>query len=217
MSTRKTLTDSRSAISSQESADGPMRSSSPDGRTTIPSGLAPVPVSRFRAQDSEKAMPINATSGQLFNLSSPSRSLQWSLESKLRARMGASGSPLYVLTWRNLDMPVGVPILQRRALGLHISGNGSGGWLTPTVNNGFMERFTIQSILNVIPTGSNIGFPGQVRLLEGAMGKKDYYFQTSMISCLLMGFTAKWDDCAPMETPSSLKWQRNSSQPLPKR
>lgn len=131
MSKRKTLADSHSAISSQASEDGPTPSVSPDGRTIGPSGQDPVPVSRFRALDSEKAMPINATCGPLFNLSSPSAALQRSLESRLRARMDASGSPLYALTWKSVDMPAGVPILQRRASAHRTSGSVSSGWGTP--------------------------------------------------------------------------------------
>ena len=48
-------------------ADGPTPSGSPDGQTTNSSGPAPVPVSRFRAQDSEKAMPINDISWPAFH------------------------------------------------------------------------------------------------------------------------------------------------------
>ena len=42
--------------------------------------------------------------------SSPSAALQYSLENKLRARLGESGSPLYVLTWKRWATPSGVPI-----------------------------------------------------------------------------------------------------------
>ena len=100
------------------------------------SGLDHAPVSRFRALDSEKDMPIDATCGPLFTISSPSAALQRSLESRLRARMDASGSPLYALTWKSVDMPAGVPILQRRALVRRTSGNGSSGWPAPNVPTG---------------------------------------------------------------------------------
>ena len=105
------------------------------GQTIGPSGPAHVPVSRFRARDSEKAMPINDMCGPLFTTSSPSADLQLSLENRLRARMGASGSPLYALIWREVDMPAGVPILQRRASGHRTSGSGSSGWPTPVAND----------------------------------------------------------------------------------
>ena len=123
--------DTRKSTSSLASADGPTRSDSPAGQTTCPSGPAPVPVSRFRAQDSEKAMPIDDICGPLFTTSLPSAGLQRSLESKLRARMDGSGSQLYVLIWSEVDMPAGVPILRRRASGRRTSGSGSSGWPTP--------------------------------------------------------------------------------------
>ena len=127
--------DTPKSTSSLASADGPTPSGSPDGQTTSPSGPAPVHVSRFRALDSGKAMPIDDISGPLFNTLSPSADLQRSLESRLRARLGANGSPLYVLTWREVDMPAGVPILRRRASGHRTSGSGSSGWPTPQSTN----------------------------------------------------------------------------------
>ena len=121
-----------SATSSPASADGPMPSGLPDGPTTGPSGPAHVPVSRFRAQDSAAAMPTSDTSGPLFNASSPSAALQWSLANRLRRRMAVSGSLLFALTWRDVDMPSGVPICQLRASARRTSGSGFGAWaLTP--------------------------------------------------------------------------------------
>ena len=134
-----TLKNTHSAISSRASAAGPTPSISPDGQKSVPSGPAPVPVSRFRALDSEKAMPINDISGPLFTASSPSAALQRSLESRLRARMAASGSPLYALTWKQQDMPAGVPILRLRASGHRTSGSGSSGWPTPRARDHHTE------------------------------------------------------------------------------
>ena len=108
-----TSEDTNSAISSPESAGGPSPLHGPDGEGQ--SGPAAVPVSRFRAQESGKAMPTNATSGPLFNNSSPSATLQWSLESRLRQRMEGSGCPLYELTWSQWDMPAGPQICRQRA------------------------------------------------------------------------------------------------------
>ncbi len=93
-----TLKVTHNAISSPESADGATLSVSPDGTTTDPSGRAPVPVSRFRSRESEKAMPINDTCGPLFTASSPSAGLQRSLESRLAGRLDVNGSPEYGLT-----------------------------------------------------------------------------------------------------------------------
>ena len=133
-----TSRDMTSAISSLESEDGLSPSGSPAGPTTDPHGPGPVPVSRFRALDSAKDMPINATSGPLFNLSSPSANLQWCLESRLQARMDVNGSPEFALTWSTWDMPAGPPIFRLRASARRTSDSGYGGWLsgwtTPQAN-----------------------------------------------------------------------------------
>ncbi len=129
----------RNATSSPASAGGPTPCASPDGPTNALCGPAPVPVSRFRARDSEKAMPINATSGPLFTNSSPSAALQLSLENRLRARLDVNGSPEYALTWKIWDMPSGPPICALRASARRISANGfSGllkGWTTPQAHD----------------------------------------------------------------------------------
>ena len=101
-----------------------------------------VRVSRFRAQESDKDMPINDTCGPLFTASSPSASLQRSLESRLQARMEGNGSPLYVLTWSEVDMPAGVPILQLRASGRRTLDNASSGWLTPIATEARRDNAT---------------------------------------------------------------------------
>ena len=126
----------RSAISSPGSAAGPTPSGSPDGPTSGPSGPAPFPVSRFRALDSDVAMPIEDTCGPLFSGSSPSAGLQRSLESRLRASLDVNGSPEYALIWSMWDMPAGPPICRLRASAHRTSGNGFGGWPTPNVPNG---------------------------------------------------------------------------------
>ena len=144
-----TSRDTRSAISSPESAAGPMRFGSQDGPTSSPSGPGAVPVSRFRARDNEKAMPIDDTSGPLFTASSTSAALQRSLENRLRARMDVNGSPEYALTWSTWDMPAGVPICRLRASARRTSGNGSGsspkGWPTPKVSDDNQDRRTTAS------------------------------------------------------------------------
>jgi hypothetical protein len=120
-----------SATSLPESAAGPTPSDLPDGPTTAPSGPAPVPVSRFRARASKKAMPTNDTSGPLFTNSSPSADLQRSLENRLRQRMAANGSPEYALTWKMHDMLSGPPICALRASGRRTSGKDFSGWPSP--------------------------------------------------------------------------------------
>jgi hypothetical protein len=100
------------------------------------SGRAHAHVSRFRSLDSEKAMPTNDTSGPLFTASSPSASLQRSLESRLRARTDVNGSLEYALTWRQQDMPSGPPICALRASARRSGGNGFTGWPAPNTPSG---------------------------------------------------------------------------------
>ena len=126
--------DMTNATSLPASPDGPMPSVSPDGPAIVPSGPAPVRVSRFRARDSEKAMPTSDTSGPLFTASSLSAGLQQSLESRLRARMDVSGSPEFALIWKAWDMPSGLPICALRASVRRTSGSDCSGWPTPRVS-----------------------------------------------------------------------------------
>ena len=136
MSKQATSLDTDSAISSPASPDGRSPCKWPDGPLKPKSGPGHVPVSRFRAQDSEKAMPIDDTCGPLFTASSPSADLQRSLANKLRQRMAGNGSPLYELTWSEWDMPAGVPICRLRASAHRTSDNGFGGWRTQDTGMG---------------------------------------------------------------------------------
>lgn len=126
---------------SPESAVGNSQSSSADTRETeSDSGPAVALVSRFRALDANKELPTNVISGPLFSPSSPSADLQKSLESRLRANLGKSGSPLFDLTWKQSDMLVEPPICQLRASARPISVSAFSGeqhsvapWETPKV------------------------------------------------------------------------------------
>jgi len=132
----QTSLDTGNAISLLGLAGGPTRSGSQVGPTNAPSGPAPARVSRFRALDSERAMPTNDTSGPLFTALSPSARLQSSLENRLRARMDVNGSPEFALTWKYWDMPSGPPICALRASERRTSAKGFIGWPTPNVPNG---------------------------------------------------------------------------------
>ena len=195
------------ATSSPGSADGVMRSSSPDGQKTA--GLAHVPVSRFRALESESAMPTNDTCGPLFLTSSPSAGLQRSLESRLRARMDASGSAEYELTWREQDMPAGLPICALRASGRRTSGKGSTGWATPTSRD---HKDT--GDISGVPENSLLG--RQAHQASGvtassssaATGRRGAL--NPAFSLWLMGFPAGWVSCGVRAMQSFRKSRRNS-------
>lgn len=136
MYSQPTLWDTPNVISSPESESGAMPCDSPDGAIDREFGPDPVRVSRFRARDSKKAMPINDTCGPLFTASSPSAGLQWSLANRLRANLDVNGSLEYALTWKDWDMPAGPPICALRASERRTSGNVCIGVPTPCVPNG---------------------------------------------------------------------------------
>ena len=140
--------DMSNATSSPASADGPTPSASPDGPLTAQCGPEAVPVSRFRALDSTKAMPTNATSGPLFSALSPSAALSASLASNLQARMDANGSPEYVLTWKHWDMPAGALICRLGASPRRTSVTGCIGWPTPREVDGHKNIRTHQGAMN---------------------------------------------------------------------
>jgi len=67
--------------------------------------------------------------------SSASADLQRCLESRLRRLTEGCGSPLYVLTWKHWDMPLGLPISALRASVRRTSDSDCTGWPTPMTND----------------------------------------------------------------------------------
>jgi len=130
-----TWPDTHRPISSPGSADGPSPFASPDGPTTSPSGPEAAPASHSAPPASAKAPTTPDTSGLSSLASSASARLQSSLENRLRARMGATGSPEYALTWKAWPMRSGPPICALRARAPRTSDSGFGGWPTPTKGN----------------------------------------------------------------------------------
>ena len=103
---------------------------------TVPAGQDPHRVSRFRALDSSKAMPIKDTYGPLFSDSSPSADLQFCLVSRLAELLDTNGSPEFELTWKQRDMPAGLPICLLQALARRTSDSDYSGWPTPLTSKG---------------------------------------------------------------------------------
>lgn len=124
------------AISSEASEGGNLPSNLPDGRKGSPSGRDPAPASPSAAQAALVEFSTRGTCGPLFEGSSPSADLQWSLESRLRAALDVHGSPEYALTWSHWDMPSGLPICRLRASARRTSDSGSSGWPTPNAHDG---------------------------------------------------------------------------------
>jgi len=136
MSEQMNLMGLSNAISSPALEDGATPFASLDGRMMNQRGPVPVPASLSAVQEKLKDFATRGTCGPLFEGSSPSAILQSSLESRLRARMAGRGSPEFALTWKEWDMPSGLPICALRASAPRTSGNGSTGWPTPMVFDG---------------------------------------------------------------------------------
>ncbi len=134
MSRQQTFPGMTNTISSPESVDGRMHSDSPDGRMIGPCGPDPALVNLSASQAISKGLMTRDTYGRSGDGSLTSNVLQLSLESRLRVRLAAIGSPEYVLTWKHWDMESGEPICALRASGRRTSGSGSGGWPTPGVS-----------------------------------------------------------------------------------
>jgi hypothetical protein len=122
-------------ISSLESASGRTHCVSPVGQTTVPSGLALVPVSHSAVPDSAPVSTIPATCGPSGFVSFASAALQQSLVNKLQAATASAGSTLCKLTWKERVTPSGRSIWALRASAARIGVNGFGGWPTPQAHD----------------------------------------------------------------------------------
>ena len=123
--------DLSESISSPESADGITRLSSQDGQLEGRSGQEAAHVSHSAEQGRCGEKPMKDTSGQRCGGSLESADLQRSLESRLRANLGANGSMEYSLTWKQWAIGSREPICALRASGHRTSDKGCTGWPTP--------------------------------------------------------------------------------------
>lgn len=110
MSLQLNFLDILSAISLPVSADGPSPSGSPDGQTTGQCGPDLAHANLSARQAKALGLTTSATSGRPSNGSFASATLQLSMESRLRERLGENGSPWCGLIWKRQDMPWGPPI-----------------------------------------------------------------------------------------------------------
>jgi len=120
-----------SAISSPESASGPIPCALQPGQMIDLFGLVPVRANLSARQAKDLGLMTSGTSGLLSITSSKSASLQSSLESRLRAKTQTLGSTLYKLTWKPWDTGSGPSRSRLRASVLRTSETGFTGWPTP--------------------------------------------------------------------------------------
>lgn len=203
-----------SAISSLELESGAMPCDSPAGTIPNMSGQDQYHVSRFRARDSKKAMPINDTCGPLFTASSPSAALQWSLGNRLRANLDVNGSLEYELTWKEWDMPAGPPICALRASVRRTQGNVCIGVPTPCVPKRAVGHPT--PLTGAINEAAHNATSGTWKTALGRLtnGSKLSTGGSSAINpaypCWLMGLPTVWESCADMVTRSSRRKPKHS-------
>lgn len=106
----------RNAISLHALVDGARRLKLQDGEQTGLYGPAVAPASPSAWPVEDSAPRTSATFGQSLDALLRTVTLQSSLESRLQARMAATGSLEYDLTWKRWDMVSGQPICALRAL-----------------------------------------------------------------------------------------------------
>ena len=127
--------DLSESISSQGSEGGITRLSSQDGQLEGRSGQEAAHVSHSAEQGRCGEKPMKDTSGQRCGGSLESAALGRSLESRLRANLGANGSMEYSLTWKQWAIGSREPICALRASGHRTSDKDYTGWQTPTVED----------------------------------------------------------------------------------
>ena len=206
ISHQMTLWDIRSVTSSPESEDGITLFASPDGGAGR-HGRALAPVSPSVAPAKPGASPILVTYGQRGFGSSASAALQWSLESRLRQRLGSRGSILFQLTWKRRVTPSGRRILQRRALALRSYDRDYSGW----------PRMPSPTACDGKGSGTKRIRPRGLNLRDWFNHKYDFRYPPALIVCVMMGFPAAVLSCADSATRSSLKSRRSSSARTAKR
>ena len=169
MFTPATYAASRSAISSQALASGPMPSGLPDGVTTDLFGLVPVRANLSARQAKELGLMTSGTCGPTSTTSSKSAALQSSLESRLQARTQTLGSTLYAMTWKPWVTPSGRSRSRLRASVLRTSVTGFTGWPTPTLADDNRSRtqnaheYSVKLLQRAQP-GSNLATTAQAYL-----------------------------------------------------
>lgn len=192
-----------STTSSPASVAGPWPCASPDGTTRRPYGRAPALASLSPRQASAWGLLTSGTSGPSGTSSSSSAGLQSSLESRLRRRLGAPGSPEYVLTWKRWDMPSGAPICRLQASERTTIGQGFSLWPTPCATD-HKSVASHQHVEKRKTHSRGVRWP-ETAARRGWTGQPNPEFSRA-----LMGFPVTWHHCAPTATPSSLRSRRSS-------
>ena len=134
-------------ISLQASEVGPTPSNLLAGIQLEMFGRDPVPANHSVSQGRALEPATSDTSGPYGATLSPSAVLQLSLESRLRANLGVTGSLESELTWKHWDMPSGPQICALRVSTHRTAAKDFTGWPTPdTVAIGDQTDFETQRL-----------------------------------------------------------------------
>src|SRR5574343_1881824 len=135
MSKQQTFLSFDSAISSQESGAGRLRSSSRGGQKIEKSGPARAHASRSARQENKRARKTKGTCGQNGSGLSVSADLQRYLENRLPVQSGTAGSILYSMTWKEKATPAGRLYFQLVASAHRTNEIGYGSWPTASARD----------------------------------------------------------------------------------
>lgn len=204
MSEQTILSDIDSVTSLQESAAGLSLCDSQRSETMRQSGRDRRRASLIAALERNSASPTRDTLPQNYLTSSQSESLQCSLESKLRRRLGKTGSTLYTLKWKQRVTPAGRQYCQlaasvRLTKESEHSSERLGVWYTPTTNVNYqpatprgMETLTGQALHLTSHGIGQSGFPARTA------GRAQL---NPALARWLMGYPKEWDE-------ESIHWQQ---------
>jgi hypothetical protein len=192
----KMLENSEESTSSLESADGTWPLDLEDFQKIEWFGQGHVRVNRFPLLGIERESRIRDICGPSSFASSPSVTLQQSLESKLRLKMEEVGSVHYEMTWKHWNMPLGGPICALRALAPLQNGSGFIGWQSPRArSDAGGRRWRARKAVQL---------EDQARIFALDHGlTEDTVAQLSLSPTFcrrLMGYPIEWDYCGGMGT-----------------
>lgn len=189
-----TSRDTRNAISSPESQDGPTPCNWPDGTWTDLFGQAHVPVSRLVALVKDSARKTNATSGPSSHGLSASAALQQSLGSKLRMQLERAGSILHSMTWRERHTPAHRLYCEHLPSALHPKGKGSSG-LLPTLTAREGRDWSRGRILASLDNGTGVA-KRICALSQSDLLSEEICGLNPSFGGWMMGYPPEWYACA---------------------